>query len=148
MNQEMNNQWTVASLYDFFIRLIEANDTRYKQRFEDAKTAVDIAFSAQKESVNSALLAAERAVLKAESASEKRFDSVNEFRNTLADQQRTLMPRAEAEIVFKTLSSRIEEISNFQKITIGEKRGIGDFAAWIVTFISVGVSILLVIKKS
>ena len=39
-----------------------------------------------KKAVNAALQSAERAVLKAETAAERRFASVNEFRQTLSDQ--------------------------------------------------------------
>lgn len=137
----METQWTLDSLREFVIRLIENNNLRYEQRFQDAKTAVDIAFSAQKESVQSALLSAERAVLKAEGASEKRFDAVNEFRSTLADQQRMLMPRGEAEIVFKSLSDRIQFISDELKATGGEKKGMHEIFAWFIS----GISILIAI---
>lgn len=141
----METIWTIDSLRDLIIHLFEELDKRYQQRFEDAKTAVDIAFSAQKESVQSALLSAERAVLKAEGASEKRFDAVNEFRSTLADQQRTLMPRAEAEIIFKSLSDRIREISNTQKLKEGEKIGSHDTFAWIIACVSFIITLITII---
>jgi hypothetical protein len=57
-------------------------DRRYEQRFTDSAKAVDAALAAAKE-----------AVIKAETATEKRFESVNEFRQTLSDQTRHFITR-------------------------------------------------------
>jgi hypothetical protein len=56
-------------------------------------------------------LAADRAVAKAEAASERRFESVNEFRATLADQATQLMPRAEAEARILALADKLSELT-------------------------------------
>lgn len=71
---------------------------------------IDARFVAAEERTTLALTAADRAVVKAETATEKRFDAVNEFRATLADQAATLMPRAEAEIRLRSMSEQIEEL--------------------------------------
>lgn len=65
--------------------IVDERDHRYSQRFDS-----------QEKAVASALAAAKEAVSKAENATEKRFDSVNEFRNTLKDQQGTYVTRSEA----------------------------------------------------
>jgi flagellar biosynthesis chaperone FliJ len=75
--------------------IMDERDQRYEERIQ-----------ALRESVNAALHAADRAIQKAESAAEKRFESVNEFRATLSDQQRTFIPRSEAEIMFRTLEAK------------------------------------------
>src|ERR1700685_214980 len=75
---------------------------------------VDIRFDAQEKAVNAALAASDRAVNKAEMASEKRFDAVNEFRAALADSARLLMPRSEAE----QRMAAIEKMVNDIKITV------------------------------
>ncbi len=82
---------------DFFITLIEERTKHNNLRFEAAEKAVMQALTASKD-----------AVAKAEMASEKRFDSVNEFRNTLKDQQSTLMTRIEAEARFKSIEEKID----------------------------------------
>lgn len=101
--------------------LIDANDKAYNQRFENVIQAT-----------TAALNAADRAVNKAEGASEKRFDAVNEFRSTLSDQQRTLMPRAEAEILIKGLNEKLESLtqtSDSQKNqSIGQREGMTEVA--------------------
>lgn len=65
--------------------IVNERDRQYGQRFD-----------AQEKAVAAALAAAKEAVVKAEAASEKRFDSVNEFRNTLKDQTATFITRGEA----------------------------------------------------
>jgi len=77
--------------------LLEERDRRYCERFkaQDDKTIL-------------ALTSAKEAVGKAEAATERRFESVNEFRATLSDQARDLMPRKEADQRFQALADRIE----------------------------------------
>lgn len=63
----------------------------------------------QKEAINAALVSADKAVLKAESASEKRFESVNEFRATLSDQQRDMATKSEVDLRFRAVEDRLTE---------------------------------------
>lgn len=55
----------------------------------------DQRFKAQEAAVAAALASADRAVTKADMATEKRFESVNEFRNQLKDQTGTFITRGE-----------------------------------------------------
>ena len=89
---------------------------------------VDRRFDAQKEAVAAALAAADRAVAKAESAAERRFEAQNEFRGTLSDQARLLMPRAEAEQAFKTINDKIDGLSS--RVSSREDRGQGRGDVW------------------
>ena len=66
-------------------------------------------FEAQEKAVAAALAAAKEAVAKAEGAAEKRFDSVNEFRSTLKDQQSTLIPRIEVDVRMKALEAKLAD---------------------------------------
>lgn len=59
--------WTFATLYKHVTMLSDAS----------------------KEAVTAAMASAEKAVLKADQANEKRFDAVNEFRAAMKDQQST-----------------------------------------------------------
>lgn len=63
----------------------------------------------QKEAINAALVSADKAVLKAESASEKRFESVNEFRATLSDQQRDMATKSEVDLRFRAVEDKLSE---------------------------------------
>lgn len=79
--------------------------------------SIDTRFESVTTNIGAALAAADKATGKAEGASEKRFDAVNEFRSTLSDQQRTLMPRAEFEVLHKSL---VDTVSVLQK-TLNDK---------------------------
>ena len=100
------------NLKEFISAIVEANDRRYEQRFKDSQTAVDAALNAAKE-----------AVLKAEDASEKRFEGVNEFRQTLGDQQRLLMPRVEAVQRMESIEKTLDELKRTKATTEGQRAG-------------------------
>jgi hypothetical protein len=138
-----------------------AADLRYQQRFDAQSDALSAAFASQQTAMSTALVTAEKAVLvaqaaadravsKAELAADKRFEGVNEFRATLADQQRTLIPRAEVEVMMRALSEKVtalQEINNARHAeTVGIKGGWG-YAVGIVGFLlALGSLIVIGIK--
>lgn len=83
------------------ISLLNERDRQYSQRFDAQQQAVREAFTAAKEAVD-----------KAEKSSEKRFDSVNEFRAQLKDQQNTFLPRTEYFANHKALEISVKENAN------------------------------------
>ena len=99
-------------------------DAMQKQRdilFESSRAALAAAITAQKE-----------AVVKVEIATEKRFESVNEFRSTLADQQRTFMPRIESERVYETIAARVTRLEQLEAQRTGQKSGLADGWGWAI----------------
>jgi len=88
--------WTIDTVLTHVVALLNAYDEKNNARFESMQ-----------QSTNQSLRSAEQAVLKAETAAERRFESVNEFRNTLSDQQRNLMPRSEVAVVAGALTDKI-----------------------------------------
>ena len=114
---------------------LDAADLRYQQRFEAQSKALEAAFQSQqqamqtalaaaKEAVVAAMEAANRAVQKAEMAADKRFEGVNEFRATLADQQRTLMPRSEVDVLFRAMNDRLTALKEIVDARASERRGV------------------------
>ena len=87
------------------------------------KEYIEQRFTDQDKAVQAALLAAKEAVLKAEVATEKRFESVNEFRAQLADQSNTLMPRAEFAAQHKNLEDKITVLTDRINIKDGATKG-------------------------
>lgn len=110
--------------------LMRESDTRYEQRFIAQQEAIQAALLAQKEAVQAALIAADRAVAKAETASEKRFEGVNEFRGQLADQAAQLMPRSEAEARIQAMADKLSEVVD--RVNRSEGRGTGMQASWAI----------------
>jgi hypothetical protein len=103
--------------------VMNERDRAINQRFELQDKAVNAALAAAKEAVTAALVAAKEAVAKAEFAAEKRFDAVNEFRNTLRDQQQTLISKGEAEIRFKSIDEKIQILITRQQQDLGRTEG-------------------------
>jgi hypothetical protein len=77
------------------------------ERYATQTKALDAAFKAAEQAVAVALANAEKATVKAETAADKRFDAVNEFRQTLTDQASTFLPRTEYDAARTALSDRI-----------------------------------------
>jgi hypothetical protein len=102
---------------DGFRKLMDERDRRYEDRF----TAMD-------EKTGLALTSSEKAVAKAETATEKRFDAVNEFRGQLKDQAATLLPRSEASVEFISLRKDLEELK--KSVTMSQGRTSGFNASW------------------
>jgi len=82
------------------------------QRFRDQEKSVEAAVAASDKATSVAMTAEQRAVAKAEAASEKRFESVNEFRQTLTDQAATFMPRKEAEQRAQANTDKIDTLTS------------------------------------
>ncbi len=112
--------WTIEHAIDYLfavisekhahlVSMIQGNDKRYEERFSASQKALELGLAGQKSEISAALAAADRAVLKAEMATEKRFESVNEFRGTLDQQQRTLIPRSEVDVLVRGIEEKIAQ---------------------------------------
>jgi hypothetical protein len=134
----------VAEL-DGFMNVMEERDKRYRDRF-----------LAQDEKTSLALTAAKEAVLKAENATEKRFEAVNEFRSTLSDQAALLMTKAEANsriggqddklTIFKEELTRLREARSETK---GHASGVSATLAMMfaVAGLAIGVLTMLLVRR-
>jgi len=69
--------------------IMDERDRRYQQRFEQQNASLAIAMTAS-----------EKATAKAETAMEKRLESVNEFRAQLSDQTHTFITKREVYLAF------------------------------------------------
>jgi len=113
----------IEYLRSFFNSVLDERDQRYGERFEASQTAitaanverekaVTAALIAQEKAVAAALAAADRAVAKAEAAAERRFESVNEFRQTLTDQAALFVTRNEVDTKISSMSTKITDNSD------------------------------------
>lgn len=119
--------------------LMDERHARYQERADS-----------QKENIAAALAAADRAVVKAELATEKRFEGVNEFRATLADQQRTLIPRTEVDVLMANVNDKVRKLETqmnaFTTERMGIKGGYG-YAVGIVGFVLTLFSLFMVLYR-
>lgn len=129
-------------------RKFSDHDVRYQQRFDASQQALSAAMVASEKAINSAMVASEKAinaalmsaaqaVQKAETASENRFSSVNEFRAQLADQTATFIPRIEAETRFVSISEKLDALSS--RIDKSEGSGQGLSKGWGILLGAVGL---------
>jgi hypothetical protein len=108
----LDHMLALISEKDAHIRtLIDGNDKRYEERFLASQKALELGLAGTKTEIGAALVSADRAVQKAEVATEKRFESVNEFRGTLDNQQRTLIPRSEVDVIRSGLEEKIAQLT-------------------------------------
>lgn len=113
------DEWTLRSTREHLLALIAELDRRNVQQFE-----------AQEKAVAAALAAADRAVAKAELASERRFDSVNEFRATLSDQASRFVTRDEIDARLAPLVEKVNAALSNSSAT--SQRSAGLNAGWMI----------------
>jgi hypothetical protein len=147
----------LAMLREYIKDLTAAHDKRYEQRFEAQQKALDAAFEAQKDAVtaamqaqkeagNAALAAQEAAVAKAETAAEKRFEGADKHRLEQAEQQRTLMPRAEAESRLAALAEKVGVLESFRTEALSKGVGAKESYGWIIGIVGFVLTILSLIS--
>lgn len=98
---------------------LAAEKTYLEAAIASLKEAFGQQITHQKEMTAQALASADKAVQKAEVAAEKRFESVNEFRATLSDQQRELATKTECDLRFKAVEDRVNTVVEDIKETKG-----------------------------
>lgn len=128
MTEGERNDVAIAELKADLRALRELGNER-DRRYEDRFKATD-------DRTGLALTSSEKAVAKAEIATEKRFDSVNEFRGQLKDQAATLLPRAEAMVEFNSIRKDMEELK--KSVTLSQGRSLGFSASW-----GIAISVML-----
>jgi hypothetical protein len=95
----------------------------------ERQRALDAALAAADRARESALLSAEKAVLRAQADIEKRFDSVNEFRQTLSDQAATFATRIEVDQRYATIEKDLRIMSS--RIDKAEGASTGRGGSWV-----------------
>jgi hypothetical protein len=95
--------WTVDTLHEHTLILVRGVERQIQGKERALKDKI---IYVEKLS-NAALTAANIAIDKSEKAVEKRFDGVNEFRKSLADQTAEFVRKSEIEIRFNAVSSEV-----------------------------------------
>jgi hypothetical protein len=130
----MASEWTVETLKEHFTDLLAATDKRNEQRFQ-----------AQEQQTSSTMLAAKEAVIKAEAASEKRFDNTNEWRQAMSDRDNRLMPREEANSKFRAMEDKLTDAIKRLDLNDGNKKGLRDGWGYVVGATGLAAAIITAI---
>jgi len=144
------NGWTIETLKEHFDVQLRDLELRQQQRFEAQTKAIDAALAAADRAVQNAMTASEEAIIKAEVAIERRFEGVNEFRQTLSDQAHEFMTRAEGMTIIDRNTKDIQEVKD--RLNTMQGRGSGLDAGWaklvgVVGLISTLLAIGLVLSR-
>jgi hypothetical protein len=146
----------IVAFKEHLRELMAAHDKRYEQRYEAQQKALDAAFTAQKDAVNTAMVAQkeagsnalaaqDRAVAKAENAAEKRFEGADKARLEQAEQQRTLMPRSEAENRLAAMSEKIGVLEGFRTEMLSKGSGAKEGYGWAIGVVGFVLTILSIV---
>jgi hypothetical protein len=108
MADESGGSTDVKTLERLVMQMFADRDKLADERLAQQRDALKVAIDAQDKLTQAALNAADRAVVKAETATEKRFEAVNEFRQTLSDQASLYVTRKEIEQAIKTITDKVE----------------------------------------
>lgn len=126
---------------------MDERDRLYKERDEFRRVAVDAALIAQKEQVQFAFEASEKAIVKAENAQKDYNVRSNEFRGQLDDQAKRLIARTEVETLIKNIEEKISaQVVDVRQLRIdfalgsgakvGHRETVTDGRAWLGVVIS------------
>jgi hypothetical protein len=114
--------WTFATLHKYIMQL-------------DA---------ASKAAVGAAMASAKEATSKAEIATEKRFDGVNEFRQAMRDQQDTFAGKSETYLRLDEMSKKMDTLISDQKVSSGKGSMLVMGALGLGWFITTGIALLAI----
>jgi len=155
--------WTIDTAMVQMQKQHDDLESMLEERYRTQTKAVDAAFSAQQlamttalaaaeRAVQTALVSAEKAVIKAEAAADKRFESVNEFRQTLSDQTATFATRESVDQNISGLNVRMRELTALVAVNsgridsmVGQKSGGKDAWMYLTGFIGVAIGVAGVI---
>jgi len=113
--------WTIDTLHAHLVAQMEANDRRYSERF----------------------VSQEQAIKKAEDATEKRFEGVNEFRAALATQTHNSPTRIEVDAGMSAIEQRLNADSARISALEGDMKGLGGRGAGMQQLWAIGVAALI-----
>ncbi len=119
----------------------EALEKNFAQQIMASRDALVAGSKAQREALDAALAASERAIAKAEVSTEKRFESVNEFRNALTDQQKNFATNSEVYLRFAALEEKVNTAFTILNETKGRASGALGAQSTVFAFVIAGVAI-------
>jgi len=113
-----------------------------ERRFTDLERLIDTRFAAQETATSTALISAEKAVLKAENLAAARSAQQNEWRDTVNDLITTMMPRAEQAVTNKAITEKIAEVAACSVRDEGRHEGYGTIVPWAIASVSTVTAIV------
>lgn len=117
---------------------LESQISNIKESFRDHILGV-------RDTLQALILSQDKAIQKAEAAAEKRFESVNEFRATLSDQQRDLATKSEVNLRFTAIEERLTMSIENAREMLGRGQGLAAGWGYLVGAIGIGAAIVTLV---
>lgn len=134
-----------VSLKEYFDKAIDALDKRLSQRMDGYTREFHEHILAVVRENQLALNASDKAINKSEAAAEKRFDNVNEFRQSLSDQTATFISRREFEASNKALNDKVGLVTDRVNTGEGRTSGADKLGAVIMSIAAIIISIISIL---
>lgn len=132
---------TDVSLREYLCALLDEAEKRENERFRHMKETVEAAFAS-----------AQTAITKADIATEKRFEGVNEFRAALSDQAAQFITRDSMNSLADKLNAQIErnreDIDGLSKrldLREGQSAGSRLTGGYVVTVATLGIGVIVML---
>jgi hypothetical protein len=109
--------------------------------FASFETYVESAINALKEATGIAMAASEKAITKAETADDKRFSLLNEFRATTNDQQKNFANKEQTEFRLDALDEAINDLKISMSVDKGKGQGIWIVIVGIAWFVTTVIAV-------
>lgn len=106
-------------------------------RIDAAERQLEARIDAVSAASNVATETAKEAVAKAEAATERRLEGLNELRAMVSDYQRDLLPRSEADSMIGNIQDRIDRLEKAHTTQTGRATGLA--AGWAYLIAAVGL---------
>jgi Holliday junction resolvasome RuvABC endonuclease subunit len=141
----------VKILFDERLARFEARANAIERRITETNNSILGLIGANEKAVGVAMTAADRAVAKAETAAERRFESVNEFRKALGDQTATLVTRSENATELRSMNDKIDALNTAlvevsRRLNKQEGKGIGYQQSWGIFISLAGLAVLIIVE--
>lgn len=130
---ERKGVWTTESLRIHLTALLHDESATRAREILSARDAAIAAVQAQRDLFEADKVATSTAITKAESATEKRLDSMNEFRQSLADQSNRFMPRVETDAKLDALNKTVDALEKRLGSAEGKYSGMLAIGAGVVS---------------
>jgi hypothetical protein len=146
MGEEENLSSAMAALSEAIASGNAVNQPLLLSLIKGLDEKVGLLINAQKEGVKTAMDAAEKAVAKAESAADKRFEALNELRGMAADWRTEFARQSTVDLQVKGLETRLYNIDLLLRDQHGRGSGQVDLVKWVFGAAVAGAGLIAVIE--
>lgn len=116
-------------------------------KLENLEKSIDIRFESVARTTEAALSSADKATLKAESAAEKRFEGLNEFRGQQKDIIETFARRTEFRLVVDRLEQDIRNLQLARAKMEGKASAASVYIGYIIALTGIVIGVISLLTK-